>query len=71
MKLGRTQYQFTSIDMENNQLKLTLTCQNTQEILVLLNAEEAQELVNEVYFTVEEYRENRFRSNIPRLAYKD
>ena len=71
MKLGRTQYQFTSIDMENNQLKLTLTCQNTQEILVLLNAEEAQELVDEVYFTVEEYRENRFRSNIPRLAHKD
>ena len=71
MKLGRTQYQFTSIDMENNQLKLTLTCQNTQEILVLLTAEEAQELVNKVYFTVEVYRENRFRSNIPRLAYKD
>ena len=45
IKLGRTQYQITSISMESALLKIILTCQNTQEIVLLLNAEEAQTLV--------------------------
>ena len=32
IKLGRTQYQITSISMESALLKIILTCQNTQEI---------------------------------------
>ena len=48
IKLGRTQYQITSISMESALLKIILTCQNTQEIVLLLNAEEAQTLVNQV-----------------------
>ena len=52
MKLGQTHYRFTHICMEQNQLKLTLTCQNSQHIDVLLTAKEAQQLVDEVYNTV-------------------
>ena len=56
MELGQTHYRFTHICMEQNQLKLTLTCQNSQHIDVLLTAKEAQQLVDEVYNTVEDYR---------------
>ena len=52
MELGQTHYRFTHICMEQNQLKLTLTCQNSQHIDVLLTASEAQQLVDEVYNTV-------------------
>ena len=52
MELGQTHYRFTHICMEENQLKLTLTCQNSQHIDVLLTAKEAQQLVDEVYNTV-------------------
>ena len=52
MELGQTHYRFTNICMEQNQLKLTLTCQNSQHIDVLLTAREAQLLVDEVYNTV-------------------
>ena len=56
MELGQTHYRFTNICMEQNQLKLILTCQNSQEISILLTASEAQQLVDEVYNTVEDYR---------------
>ena len=56
MELGQTHYRFTNICMEQNQLKLILTCQNSQEISILLTASEAQQLVDEVYNTVEAYR---------------
>ena len=56
MELGQTHYRFTHICMEQNQLKLTLTCQNSQEISILLTAREAQLLVDEVYNCVEDYR---------------
>ena len=55
MELGQTHYRFTNICMEQNQLKLILTCQNSQEISILLTASEAQQLVDEVYNTVEDY----------------
>jgi len=67
IKLGRTQYQITSISMESTLLKIILTCQNTQEIVLLLNAEEAQTLVNQVYATVEQWRDSEFRSYVPSL----
>ena len=56
MELGQTHYRFTHIYMEQNQLKLTLTCQNSQHIDVLLTAKEAQYLVDEVYNCVDDYR---------------
>tara|TARA_Y100001938_G_C8033142_1_gene401810 strand:+ start:471 stop:659 length:189 start_codon:yes stop_codon:yes gene_type:complete len=56
MELGQTQYRFTDICMEQNQLKLTLTCQNSQRIDVRLTALEAQQLVDEVYWKIEDYR---------------
>ena len=56
MELGQTHYRFTNICMEQNQLKLILTCQNSQEISILLTASEAQQLVDEVYNCVEDYR---------------
>ena len=56
LELGQTHYRFTNIYMEQNQLKLILTCQNSQEISILLTASEAQQLVDEVYNTVEDYR---------------
>ena len=56
MELGQTHYRFTHICMEQNQLKLPLTCQNSQHIDVLLTAKEAQHLVDEVYNCVEDYR---------------
>ena len=60
LELGQTQYRFTDICMEQNLLKLTLTCQNTQEICILLTAREAQQLVDEVYNCVEDYRTPRY-----------
>ena len=56
MELGQTHYRFTHICMEQNQLKLSLTCQNSQRIDVLLTAKEAQQLVDEVYNCVDDYR---------------
>ena len=56
MELGQTHYRFTNICMEQNQLKLILTCQNSQEISILLTASEAQQLVDEVYNCVDNYR---------------
>ena len=56
MELGQTHYRFTDICMEQNQLKLTLTCQNSQRIDILLTAKEAQHLVDEVYNCVDDYR---------------
>ena len=56
MELGQTHYRFTNICMEQNQLKLILTCQNSQEISILLTASEAQQLVDEVYNCVDDYR---------------
>ena len=60
MELGQTHYRFTNICMEQNQLKLILTCQNSQEISILLTASEAQQLVDEVYNCVEDYRTPRY-----------
>ena len=60
MELGQTHYRFTDICMERHQLKLTLTCQNSQEISILLTASEAQYLVNEVYNIVDDYRNKGF-----------
>ena len=60
MELGQTHYRFTHICMEQNQLKLSLTCQNSQRIDVLLTAKEAQQLVDEVYNCVEDYRTLRY-----------
>ena len=52
MELGQTHYRFTHICMEQNQLKLTLTCQNSQHIDILLTPKEVEQLVDEVYNTV-------------------
>ena len=55
-KLGQSYYQFTNCSITNGTMHLILTGQNDAKIDVELSCSDAQQLVNEVYSTVEDYR---------------
>lgn len=58
-KLGQSYYCFTHCNIENGIMHLVLTGQNDAKIDVELSCNDAQQLVNEVYSTVEDYRSPR------------
>jgi len=56
MKLGQSYYQFTHCSITDGTMHLVLTGQNAAKIDVELSCSEAQQLVDEIYSTVEDYR---------------
>ncbi len=54
--LGQSYYRFTDCSITNGIMHLILTGQNEAKIDVELSCNDAQQLVNEVYSTVEDYR---------------
>ena len=55
-KLGQSYYCFTHCSITNGTMHLILTGQNDAKIDVALSCSDAQQLVDEVYSTVLEYR---------------
>ena len=53
MNLGQGHYQVTKVEMD-----ITLSCSSVQEIQLQLSPKEAQALVNDIWNTVDSWREN-------------
>jgi len=67
MSYGRFTYHVKDLDFWKNHVRLTVgSLEGNDDVFVLLDAKEAQQLVNDIYNLVDDHRESAaFRHGIP------